>query len=51
MTGGTYAPQVIIAFTAVRMDESVVAGKLSDDVRTGTGRAILKQTGMEEPEK
>jgi hypothetical protein len=26
-------------------------GKLGDDVRPGTWRAILKQTGIEEPKK
>jgi predicted RNA binding protein YcfA (HicA-like mRNA interferase family) len=30
---------------------TVVSGKLGDDVRPGTWRAILKQTGIEEPEK
>lgn len=30
---------------------TVVSGKLGDDVRQGTWRAILKQTGIEEPEK
>ena len=28
---------------------TVVSGKLGDDVRLGTWRAILKQTGLEEP--
>jgi predicted RNA binding protein YcfA (HicA-like mRNA interferase family) len=30
---------------------TVVSGELGDDVRPGTWRAILKQTGIEEPEK
>jgi predicted RNA binding protein YcfA (HicA-like mRNA interferase family) len=30
---------------------TVVSGKLGDDVRTGTWRAVLKQTGIEETEK
>jgi len=30
---------------------TVVSGKLGDDVRPGTWRAILKQTGIEESEK
>jgi predicted RNA binding protein YcfA (HicA-like mRNA interferase family) len=30
---------------------TVVSGKLSDDVRPGTYRAILRQTGIEEPER
>jgi predicted RNA binding protein YcfA (HicA-like mRNA interferase family) len=30
---------------------TVVSGKLGDDVRTGTYRAILRQTGVEEPER
>jgi predicted RNA binding protein YcfA (HicA-like mRNA interferase family) len=30
---------------------TVVSGKLGDDVRPGTWRAIVKQTGIEEPEK
>ena len=30
---------------------TVVSGNLGDDVRTGTYRAILRQTGIEEPEK
>jgi len=30
---------------------TVVSGELGEDVRQGTWRAILKQTGIEEPEK
>jgi len=30
---------------------TVVSGKLGDDVRPGTWRAILRQTGIEELEK
>jgi predicted RNA binding protein YcfA (HicA-like mRNA interferase family) len=30
---------------------TVVSGKLGDDVRPGTWRAILKQTGIEEPKQ
>jgi predicted RNA binding protein YcfA (HicA-like mRNA interferase family) len=30
---------------------TVVSDKLSDDVRPGTWRAILRQTGIKEPEK
>jgi predicted RNA binding protein YcfA (HicA-like mRNA interferase family) len=30
---------------------TVVSGQLGDDVRTGTYRAILRQTGIKEPEQ
>jgi predicted RNA binding protein YcfA (HicA-like mRNA interferase family) len=30
---------------------TVVSGKLGDDVRPGTYKAILRQTGMEDPKK
>lgn len=30
---------------------TVVSGKSGDDVRTGTYRAVLRRTGIEEPEK
>jgi predicted RNA binding protein YcfA (HicA-like mRNA interferase family) len=30
---------------------TVVSGKLGDDVRQGTWRALLRQTGIEEQEK
>ena len=30
---------------------TVVSGKLGDDVRPGTYRAILQRTGMKEPEQ
>jgi predicted RNA binding protein YcfA (HicA-like mRNA interferase family) len=30
---------------------TVVSGKLGDDVRTGTYRAVLRQTGIKEPNK
>jgi hypothetical protein len=30
---------------------TVVSGKLGSDVRAGTWQAILRQTGIEEPEK
>ncbi|MEO7143674.1 MAG: type II toxin-antitoxin system HicA family toxin [Bryobacteraceae bacterium] len=30
---------------------AVVSGKLGDDVRTGTYRAILRQTGVEDTDK
>ena len=30
---------------------TIVSGKLGDDVRPGTYRAVLRQTGIKEPEK
>jgi hypothetical protein len=51
MTGGTCGLLVIIGSIEAPTDGSVVSGRLGDDVRPGTWRAILKQTGIKEPEK
>ena len=46
--GGSCAPPATTVFFEVPMGITVVSDRLGDDVRPGTYKAILRQTGIEE---
>ena len=46
--GGLCEPRATIVFFEADGRITVVSGRLGDDVRRGTYKAILKQTGIEE---